>query len=125
MGRDSHSAEQSLRVLSSRVLLSLWTPGGASTMSAMAPRVLLATFALLVAGLAGAPSAAPSRATLRISVQVVRSCRVTTGGEVRVDCGLRPELVRVQQDGHTVTDHLVLGSTPVAPSSATVVTIHF
>ncbi len=65
------------------------------------------------------------RAPVRVSVQVVRSCRVTTDRQVSVDCGTRPQPIQVSATGvppvaRTVTDH-----TAVAPASVHSVTIHF
>ncbi len=63
---------------------------------------------------------------MRVSVQVVRSCRVTTGGaEVALDCGSRPESVLVAIDSQPSVSRVVSAPTPVAPSTASFVTIHF
>jgi hypothetical protein len=88
-------------------------------------RRLLAAGLLLAAGAPGL-DAETTQAAIRVSVQVVRSCRVTTGGaEVALDCGSRPESVLVAIDSQPSVSRVVSAPTPVAPATAALVTIHF
>jgi hypothetical protein len=78
--------------------------------------------------LLGSSSAAAqgSGAPVRVSVQVVRTCRVTTATpQVSVDCGRRPQVVAVRNGQSPATLRALRASTEVAPSSARAVTIDF
>jgi hypothetical protein len=81
----------------------------------------------LVAAAAMTPVLADSgKASVRISTEVVRSCRVTTDQpEVSVDCGTRTQSVQVSYAGATPVERAVADQVPVPPASATTVTIHF
>jgi len=89
----------------------------------MLPRLVGA--AALVAAAALPALAESSKAALQVSVTVTRSCRVDGDGQqVAVGCGQRPQIVQVSHDGRT-SQKTISGTTPVAPSSSSTVTIDF
>ena len=66
------------------------------------------------------------KAPVRVSAEVVRSCRVKTDQtQVSVTCGASPQPVRVSYAGGGSAEPLVAAHPAVAPISATSVTIHF
>lgn len=87
--------------------------------------------ALVVSGLLTAASvvsvsADEVNAPVNVSVQVVRSCRVTTDQpQVSVNCGTASQPVQVSAGEAGLAGRTVTGQTPVAPTSAATVTIHF
>ena len=86
--------------------------------------------ALAVSGLLIAAAAVPMLAddakwTVHVSVQVVRSCRVTTDQQVSVNCGTGAQPAQVSYGQAKPADRTLAGQTQVAPASATTVTIHF
>ena len=82
--------------------------------------------AAIVGSIAVLPALAEtSKGSVQVSVTVTRSCRVETGGgQVAVGCGSGSHAVQVTQDGRT-TAQTLSGTTPVAPSSASTVTVEF
>ncbi len=81
--------------------------------------------AAALAAVAALPAFADtSRASLQVSVQVTRSCRVETGEHVAVGCGKRSQAVQVTANGRTTLQTLT-GTTPVAPASGSTVTVEF
>ena len=84
----------------------------------------LAGAAALAAVTAMPAFADTSRAPLRVSVEVTRSCRVETGQQVVVGCGKHPQAVQVTESGRTSSKTLT-GTTPVAPASSPTVTVEF
>ena len=70
--------------------------------------------------------AADSQSPLQVSAQVVRSCRVTSDQpQVQVNCGSRPQSLRITYDNAPVAPRSVSAPTSVAPTTARTVTIHF
>lgn len=91
----------------------------------MTPRVWVVS-GLLLAGPATAVCADGAKASLGVSAQVVRSCRVTTDQpQVSVDCGTRPQPILVSHSGGATVARTVTDRTDVAPGTASLVTIHF
>jgi hypothetical protein len=82
--------------------------------------------AAALAAVAALPAfAESSRAPVRVSVQVTRSCRVETHGEqVAVGCGKGSQAVQVTENGRTISKTLT-GTTPVAPASGSTVIVEF
>ena len=86
---------------------------------------------LVASGLLGAATVAPAmagdgKAPLRVSAQVVRSCRVTSEQpQVSVDCGTRPQTVLITYDEAQGSLRSVSAPTTVAPTAARTVTVHF
>jgi hypothetical protein len=67
-----------------------------------------------------------AKAPLRVSAQVVRSCRVTSDQpQVSVNCGSRPQTLHVTYDDAPVVLRSVSAPISVAPATARTVTIHF
>ena len=87
------------------------------------PRAFLLALPLVAASaaLVGADSA---HAPMQVSVQVVRSCRVQSGGATAsIECGTRPATVQVSMDGGATSLKTVDGgasrqATPVADTPA-------
>lgn len=96
----------------------------------MTPRVWVVSGLLLAATatavLATTVLADGSKASIGVSAQVVRSCRVTTDQpQVSVDCGTRPQPIQVSRSGAATVSRTVTGRTEVAPATVSSVTIHF
>ncbi len=87
--------------------------------------------ALVVSGLLIAATAVPmladdAKAPLHVSVQVVRSCRVTSDqAQVSVDCGKGAQPAQVSSGGAPLAERTLAGQTPVSPATVSTVTIHF
>ena len=87
--------------------------------------------ALIISGLLIAATAVPmladdARAPVRVSVQVVRSCRVTSDQpQVSVDCGMQAQPAQVRSGGAPLAERTLTGQTPVSPATVPTVTIHF
>jgi len=96
------------------------------------PRAFLLALPLVAASavLAGADSA---HAPMQVSVQVVRSCRVQSGGATAsIECGRQPATVQVSTDGgapslKTVDGESSRQATPVAetPSGTRTLVVNF
>lgn len=87
---------------------------------------LVAVAGLLVLLGSSLAAAQGGRAPVRVSVQVGRTCRVTTATpQVSLDCGRRPQLVAVRNDQAPATLRAIRAATRVAPSSGRTVTIDF
>ena len=81
---------------------------------------------LLLSAPASAVLADSAKASLGVSAQVVRSCRVTTDQpQVSVDCGPRPQPILVSHSGGAIVARTVTDRTDVGPASASSVTIDF
>lgn len=84
---------------------------------------------LVTSGLLATALVAPvwaDDARVQVSVQVVRSCRVTTDQpQVSVNCGTASQPVQVSAGEAKPSGRTVTGQTPVVPASAATVTIHF
>ena len=87
--------------------------------------------AFVVSGLLTAAPAVPvladdAKAPVRVSVQVVRSCRVTADtSQVSVDCGSASQPAQVSSSQAKPAELTLTGQTPVAPASVATITIHF
>ena len=91
----------------------------------MTPRGLVVSGLLVVASIAPA-LADGGKAPVRVSAEVVRSCRVTTDQtQVSVTCGASPQPVRVSYAAGAEAEPTTTAQPAVAPVSATTVTIHF
>jgi len=82
--------------------------------------------AAALAAVAALPALADtSKAALQVSVTVTRSCRVETGEQqLVVGCGNHSQVVQVSHDGRT-SQRTISGTTPVAPSTSSTVTVEF
>ncbi|MBK5299513.1 MAG: hypothetical protein JJE40_20385 [Vicinamibacteria bacterium] len=90
------------------------------------PLRAIAASGLLAAALVAPALADGGKAPVRVSAEVVRSCRVKTDQtQVSVTCGASPQPVRVSYAGGGSAEPLVAAHPAVAPVSATSVTIHF
>jgi hypothetical protein len=86
----------------------------------------LAASGLLVAATVAPAVAGDSQAPLQVSAQVVRSCRVTSDQpQVQVNCGSRPQSLRITYDTAPVPARSVSAPTSVTPTTARTVTIQF
>ena len=86
----------------------------------------LVTSGLLATSLVAPVWADDGKAQVQVSVQVVRSCRVTTDQpQVSVNCGTVTQPVQVSAGEATPAEPTVTGQTAVAPASTATVTIHF
>ena len=87
--------------------------------------------AFVVSGLLTAATTVPvladdAKAPVQVSVQVVRSCRITTDQpEASVNCGTAAQTVQVSAGQTSPAGRTLSGPTTVAPTSAATVTIHF
>ena len=87
--------------------------------------------AFVVSGLLTAATTVPvladdAKAPVQVSVQVVRSCRITTDQpQVAVDCGTASQPAQVSSSQAKPADLTLTGPTPVAPASVATITIHF
>ena len=86
--------------------------------------------ALVVSGLLIAAAAVPmladdAKSPVHVSVQVVRSCRVTTDQQVSVNCGTGAQPAQVSYGQAKPADRTLAGQTQVAPASVATITIHF
>ncbi len=89
---------------------------------------------LLASGLIAAAAVAPAladggKAPVRVSTEVIRSCRVTTvttdQPQVAVTCGSRPQSVQVSYTTAASASRAVAAQTPASPASVESVIIHF
>jgi hypothetical protein len=88
-------------------------------------RILVAS-GLVVAAIVTPVLADSGKASVRISTEVVRSCRVTTDQpQVSVNCGTQSQPVQVSYARAPQSDIAPTGHTSAAPSSPTSVTIQF
>lgn len=91
----------------------------------MTPRVW-AVSGLLLAAAATTALADGAKISLNVSAQVVRSCRVTTDPrQVTVDCGTRPQMVKVSYSGRGSVARTVTDRTEIGPASTSSVTLDF
>jgi hypothetical protein len=110
--------------------VSLWfawrPPSIGSGMTLRTVSLCLVVSGLLVTATVASAVADDSNASLQVSAQVVRSCRVTSDQpHVQVNCGSRPQAMQVTYDQPREAQPSAIAPTSVAPATARTVTIHF